>query len=72
MKQQIKRLKVLAREAALRLVEQPDGRIILLDGEQMVTWWPHSRRCTAYADKAPHGIRFASPETVILMAKGEA
>lgn len=66
----IKEIKRLARDAELDLIEHQDGRIVILGGIQMVTWWPYSKRMTAYADKAPRGVRFAMPKTVIAMANG--
>lgn len=62
----LKRLKHLARENELQLTFI-DDKIILSGGERIVTYWPDSRRKTAYADKAKQGVRRATPEQMIAM-----
>jgi hypothetical protein len=65
-------LKRLAREAELNVIEHDDGRITVLGGLAMVSWWPHSRRMSAYVDRAPNGVRHATAKMVIdLATKGQ-
>jgi hypothetical protein len=63
----IQKLKKLAREAELQLTFIND-RIIVSGGKRIVTYWPESRRRTAYADQANQGVRHATPEQIIAMA----
>lgn len=64
----IKRLKVLAREAELQVIEYPDGRVLIVGGLINVHWWPASRRQTAYIDGAQAGRHFMSARHVVNLA----
>lgn len=67
-----KELKRLAREAELQVVEYPDGRVLVIGGLVNVSWWPHSKRMTAYVEGAREGRRFSTAKNVINLAtKGQ-
>ena len=67
-----KRLKKLAREAELQVIEYPGGRVLVIGGLINVHWWPESRRRTAYIDGAPAGRHFTTAAQVVSMAtKGQ-
>lgn len=63
-----KRLKQLAREAELNVIEYPDGRVLVVGGLVSVHWWPDSKRQTMYAEGAPAGHRYATAKSVVAMA----
>lgn len=71
MNEQIKQLKKLAREAELEVIERPEGHVMVIGGRVNVTWWPESRRMTAYAEGATKGRSYATPKQVIAMANGD-
>lgn len=64
-------LKKLAREQELEVIECPDGRVMVIGGDVNVTWWPASRRMTAYAEGAPRGRSYSTPKVVVNMAIGK-
>ena len=64
----LKRLKELAREEELEVIEYPDGRVLVIGGIVNVHWWPDSKRGTAYAEGAPRGYRYATAKNVINLA----
>ncbi|WON89001.1 MULTISPECIES: hypothetical protein [unclassified Delftia] len=69
----IQKLKTLAREKELEVIEYPDGRVLLVGGLVNVNWWPTSRKQTAYVEGAPRGRHYATAKNVINLAtKGEA
>ena len=63
----VKKLKHLAREAELDLTFIED-RVIVSGGRRIVTYWPESKRRTAYADKAEKGIKHATAQQIINLA----
>lgn len=67
----IKQLKHLAREHELNVIVQPEGHVTVVGGIHPVTWWPDSKRMTAYAEGAKRGVRYASARKVIQMALGQ-
>ncbi len=71
MNDQIKQLKKLAGEAELEVVTRPEGHLMVIGGKVNVTWWPDSKRMTAYAEGATKGRRYATPKQVIAMANGD-
>lgn len=66
---QIKKLKRLAGEAELDVIERGD-EIRIIGGKHVVTWWPLSRRMTAYVQGAARGQHYATPKQVIALALG--
>lgn len=68
---QIKMLKKLAGEQELEVIERPNSTFMVIGGKVNVTWWPDSKRKTAYAEKAPKGRTYATAKVVIAMATGE-
>lgn len=64
----LKQLKKLAGEQEFEVIEFPDGKIDVIGGLRKVSWWPTSRRMTAYIEGAPRGQRFTTPRQVIEMA----
>jgi len=63
----VKKLKVLAREAELDLTFIQD-HIIVSGGARIVTYWPNSKRRTAYAVGANNGMRHVTAKQIIQMA----
>lgn len=70
-KQQISELKKLAREQELEVIEHSSGHVMVIGGAVNVTWWPDSRRMTAYAERAPKGRSYSTPKIVVNMALGK-
>ena len=66
----IKRLKVLAREAEMQLIErqEPGGLHVIVVGDRVVHWWPESRRQTCYVEASSRGESHATPDRVIELA----
>ena len=62
------RLKRLARESELEIIEYPDGRVLVVGGLVNVHWWPQSKGMTAYAEGATKGRRHMTPKLVIRLA----
>lgn len=69
--EQVAKLKKLAREAELEVIEYPDGRVLVIGGLVNVHWWPSSRRMTAYAEGAPQGRHHQTAKQVINTALGK-
>jgi hypothetical protein len=65
------KLKRECRDLELEVIETDQGTLLVLGGKAKVTWWPDSRRMTAYAEGANCGVRWANEKTVIRMAMGE-
>jgi hypothetical protein len=70
MTDQIKSLKKLAGEQELEVIERPNGVVMVIGGKVNVTWWPTSKRMTAYAENAAKGRTYATPKIVIAKALG--
>lgn len=67
-----KKLKQMAREAELEVIEYADGRVLVVGGLVNVHYWPKSKGQTMYAEGAPSGHKYATPRNVINMAlRGE-
>lgn len=71
MTDQITKLKKLAGEHEIEVIERPGGHVMVIGGKVNVSWWPDSKRITAYADGAKKGRSYATPKIVIQMALGE-
>jgi hypothetical protein len=69
--EQVAKLKKLAREAELEVIEYPDGRVLVIGGLVNVHWWPASRRMTSYAEGAPQGRHHQTAKQVIYTALGK-
>lgn len=68
MKDQLKELKKLARDAELQLTFFQNDHVMVTGGNQVVHYWPYSHRMTAYIEGAAHGQRRATASDVISMA----
>ena len=60
----------LSGEQELEVIERPNGVVMVIGGKVNVTWWPGSKRMTAYAENAAKGRTYATPKIVIAMALG--
>lgn len=70
MNKHVEKLKKLAAEKGLTVMERPNDIILVIGGEKIVQWWPASKRMTAYVERGDKGVRFATPEKVIELATG--
>lgn len=68
MSTELKKMKKLATEAELQVIEYPDGRVLVVGGLVNVHWWPYSKRQTAYVEGAPAGRTYSSAKNVISLA----
>lgn len=68
MKDQLKELKRLAREAELQLTFYPNDHVQISGGTYVVHYWPYSKRMTAYIEGAASGNRRSSAADAIRMA----
>lgn len=68
MSNQNKKLKKLASDNELEVIEYPDGRVLIVGGMVNIHWWPNSKRRTVYAEGAPSGHSYATEKQVINLA----
>lgn len=68
MKDQLKELKRLAREAELQLTFYPNDHVQISGGAHVVHYWPYSHKMTAYIEGSARGNRRSSAADAIRMA----
>lgn len=71
MSKSIEKLKREARELEMQVIEraEPGGMHLIVIGEQVVHWWPESRRQTAYVEGSARGQQHATAQIVVNLAK---
>lgn len=67
----VQQLKREARECELQVIEraEPGGLHIIVIGDQVVHWWPESRRQTSYVEGSACGQHHSTVRHVINLAQ---
>lgn len=64
-------LKQLCHDNDLELVHHGMGHYQIKGGAVLVNYYPYSKGCTMYIERAKEGVKGATAEMVIAAAKGE-
>lgn len=68
----VEQLRALCEQQGLEILNGNNGSLMIIGGKCVVSWWPGSRKMTAYVQGAEKGVKYATPKKIIELTKGSS